>query len=74
MICSGQPNKDYVDVAVRHVFFKQGIMGVKLKIMLPHDPSGKFGVKIIPADQITIRDAKSDEKDEEEIRTAPQQQ
>jgi len=33
MICSGQPKLDFVDVAVRHVFFKQGIMGVKVKIM-----------------------------------------
>jgi len=73
MIHSGQPQKDYVDVAVRHVFFKQGIMGVKVKIMLPHDPTGKFGVKIPYADQVIIREPKSDEKDEEEIRTAPPQ-
>jgi small subunit ribosomal protein S3e len=73
MICSGQPNKDFVDVAVRHVFFKQGIMGVKLKIMLPHDPTGKYGVKTLPADIITIRDPKKDDKDEEEIKTAPPQ-
>lgn len=75
MICSGQPNKDFVDVAVRHVFFKQGIMGVKVRIMLPHDPTGKFGVKIPMADQVIIREPKGDDKDEEELRTAaPQQQ
>jgi len=74
MICSGQPNKDFVDVAVRHVFFKQGIMGVKVRIMLPHDPTGKFGVKIPMADQVIIREPKGDDKDEEELRTAPPQQ
>jgi len=75
MIHSGQPQKDYIDVAVRHVFFKQGIMGVKVKIMLPHDPQGKFGVKIPIADKVEIKDPKYDDKDEEEIRTAaPQQQ
>lgn len=75
MIHSGQPQKDYIDIAVRHVFFKQGIMGVKVKIMLPHDPQGKFGVRIPIADRVEIRDPKYDDKDEEEIRTAaPQQQ
>jgi len=73
MICSGQPNKDFVDVAVRHVFFKQGIMGVKVRIMLPYDPTGKFGVKIPMADQVIIREPKGDDKDEEELRTAPPQ-
>jgi small subunit ribosomal protein S3e len=46
MISSGQPRLDYVDESVRHVFFKQGIMGVKVKIMLPHDPTGKNGPKL----------------------------
>jgi len=74
MICSGQPMKDYVDVAVRHVFFKQGIMGVKVKIMMPHDPTGKNGVKVPFADKVEIKDPKYEDKDEEEIRTVPVQQ
>jgi small subunit ribosomal protein S3e len=74
MIHSGQPQKDYIDVAVRHVFFKQGIMGVKVKVMLPHDPTGRFGVKIPIADRVEIRDPKLDDKDEEEIRVAPPSQ
>jgi len=51
-------------------------MGVKLKIMLKHDPTGKEGVKVLPADVIEIRDptSKKDDKDNEEIRTAPAQQ
>ncbi len=43
MICTGQPKNDFLDVIVRHVFFKQGIMGVQVKIMLPYDPQGRFG-------------------------------
>jgi len=69
MICTGQPKLDFLDVAVRHVSFKQGIMGVKVKIMLPHDPTGKAGVKAILPDIVDIRDPKPDD-DEPEIRTA----
>ena len=43
-------------------------MGVKIKIMLPYDPTGKFGCKIPIPDLVTIKDPKSNE-DEEEIRT-----
>ncbi|EGR31795.1 hypothetical protein IMG5_102040 [Ichthyophthirius multifiliis] len=69
MICTGQPRKDYVDVAVRHVFFKQGIMGVKVKIMLPYDPTGKFGVRTPIPDNVVINEPKRDDNDKE-IRTA----
>ena len=33
MISSGQAKKDYLETAVRHVLLKQGVMGVKVKIM-----------------------------------------
>lgn len=29
---------EYVDYAVRHVLMRQGVLGVKVKIMLPYDP------------------------------------
>merc|ERR1712110_639763 len=65
MICTGQPKNDYIDVGVRHVFFKQGIMGVKVKIMLPYDPSGRLGgVKDPLPDQIIISAPKAYEADE----------
>jgi len=72
MVCSGQSSKDYIDVAVRHIGFKQGIMGVKVKIMLPHDPTGRFGVKTLLPDIVDIPDVKVTEE-EPEIRTAPGQ-
>lgn len=30
---------DYVDNAVRHVMMRQGVLGVTVSIMLPHDPT-----------------------------------
>lgn len=35
LVSTGHPRKVFVDEAVRHVFFKQGMIGVKVKIMLP---------------------------------------
>lgn len=71
MICTGQPKIDYIDEAVRHVGFKQGIMGIKVRIMLPHDPTGRAGVKTILPDIVEIRDPK-DDSEEPEIREAAQ--
>merc|ERR1719378_1426536 len=30
-------------MAVRHVYLRQGVLGIKVKIMLPWDPTGKAG-------------------------------
>merc|ERR1712038_53185 len=48
MIHSGFPTKGlgYVDTAVRHVLLRQGVLGVKVKILKPHDESGLNGPKI----------------------------
>jgi len=45
MISSGQPCRDYLDVAVRHVMLRQGVLGIKVKIMKAQDPTGKKGPK-----------------------------
>lgn len=65
MVCSGQSRFDYIDTAVRHIGFKQGIMGVKVKIMLPYDPTGRAGVKTLLPDVIEIRDPKPEDEDNE---------
>jgi len=70
MICTGQPRLDFLDEAVRHVSFKQGIMGVKVKIMLPQDSTGKAGVKAILPDNVEFRGPKPADDDEPEIRQA----
>lgn len=71
MISTGQPRLDYIDEAVRHIEFKQGIMGVKVRIMLPHDPTGRAGVKALLPDIVEIREPKNDDT-EPEVRAAQQ--
>merc|ERR1712115_705627 len=34
MVKTGQPVKEYVDVAIRHVLMRQGVLGIKVSIML----------------------------------------
>lgn len=60
MIHSGQPSKDYVDAAVRHVLMRQGVLGIRIRIMLPYDPKGQRGPKVPLPDAVTIFDPKED--------------
>ena len=60
MIKSGQASKEYVDTAVRHVLMRQGVLGIKVAIMLPHDPAGRMGPKKPLSDIVTIIDPKED--------------
>ena len=54
-------NSEYVETAVRHVMMRQGILGVKVAIMLPHDPKGIQGPKSLLSDVITILEPKGDD-------------
>ncbi|KAK6028716.1 ribosomal protein S3 [Ostertagia ostertagi] len=54
MIHSGHPVNDYIQQAVRHVQLRQGVIGIKVKIMLPHDPRGQMGPKNALPDQVQI--------------------
>ena len=62
MIHTGQPKKVFISSAVRHLELKQGIMGIKVKIMLPYNPEvnkGKgFGVGVPLPDVITFKEIK----------------
>lgn len=60
MIKSGQPSIDFVDTGVRHVLLRQGVLGIKIKIMLPHDPSGRKGPRNNLPDAIKILEPKDD--------------
>jgi len=60
MVRSGNGVKHYIDFAVRHIQLKQGVLGIKVKIQLPHDPSGKEGVAVKPSDVVTVLDPKDD--------------
>ncbi|URE02578.1 40S ribosomal protein [Musa troglodytarum] len=62
MISSGQPVNEYIDSAVRHVLLRQGVLGIKVKIMLDWDPKGKQGPTTPLPDLVTIHPPKDEEE------------
>lgn len=54
MIHSGQPSRDFVDYAVRHVLLRQGVLGIKVKIMKGYDPEGQLGPRKPLPDSVQI--------------------
>lgn len=65
MIHSGRPAMDFIDHATRHVLLRQGVLGIKVKIMRASssesDPSGeKAGGKGLP-DSVTIIEPKEEQ-------------
>jgi ribosomal protein uS3 len=61
MIKTGFAVQEYIDSAVRHVLMRQGVLGIKVAIMLPHDPEGKRGPKTPLSDIIKIIEPKEEE-------------
>ena len=55
MVSTGQPKIDMVDEAIRHVQLRQGILGIKVKIMLPPTPQRRL------PDMVTIIEPKEEE-------------
>lgn len=45
---------------MHHVLFRQGVLGVKVKIMLPWDRSGKTGPKNPLPDDVSTVEAKDE--------------
>ncbi|XP_015190724.1 PREDICTED: 40S ribosomal protein S3 [Polistes dominula] len=60
MIHSGEPTNNYVNTATRHVLLRQGVLGIKVKIMLPWDPVGKLGPKDPLPDYVSIAEPKEE--------------
>lgn len=58
LISTGEPKNLYLAEAVRHVLMRQGVLGIKVRIMLAHDPDGKMGPTIPMPDQITVHEPK----------------
>lgn len=56
---AGQAKFEYIDSATRHLNMRQGVLGIKVKIMLPHDPEGKMGPAKPLADTIAVREPKN---------------
>ncbi|PHU11626.1 40S ribosomal protein S3-1 [Capsicum chinense] len=53
---------EYIDSAVRHVLLRQGVLGIKVKIMLDWDPKGKHGPTTPLPDLVTIHPPKEEEE------------
>lgn len=58
MIKTGNACKEFVDEAVRHVLVKQGMLGVKVRIMKATDPEGRIGPKKTLPDIIVVHEPK----------------
>eukprot|EP01068_Selenidium_serpulae_P008688 Selendium_serpulae@DN5049_c0_g1_i3.p1 len=58
MIATGDPVKYYLSKATRTVEMRNGIMGIQVCIMLPHDPEGKQGPKKPLPDAILVYEPK----------------
>lgn len=61
MIHSGQPAEDFIDYATRHVLLRQGVLGVKVKIMRGSDPEGKAGPQKSLPDSVQIIEPKEEQ-------------
>ena len=62
MVSTGQPKLDFIDEAVRHVELRQGVLGVKVKIMMDQEKAaGKFR-KVMP-DFVKIHEPKEEYAD-----------
>lgn len=61
MISAGDPTRTYVDSACQHVLLRQGVLGIKVKIMKEHDPTGKAGPKRQLPDVVKIIEPKEEE-------------
>lgn len=59
MIKSGDAVNQYITKAVRHVLMRQGVLGIKVSIMLPQDPEGRMGPKQNLSDVVTILEPKA---------------
>merc|ERR1712032_776909 len=60
MIKTGHAGQVYTDSAVRHVLLRQGVIGIKVSIMLPHDPEGRTGPSMPLDDAVTIHEPKEE--------------
>ena len=59
-VSTGQPKKDFIDVAIRHVELRQGILGIKVKIMQGTEIGTGATKKVMP-DFIKILEPKDDD-------------
>nr|ANM86224.1 40S ribosomal protein S3-1 [Stygiella incarcerata] len=65
MISSGNPVRYYIDTCVRKVHLRQGVLGVRVSIMLPHDKTGERGPTMPLPDFVDILEPKIFKKEAE---------
>lgn len=58
LIHSGQPKDDYMKQGFTNVMLRQGILGIKVKIMLPYDVEGVLGPSKPMPDKIVVFESK----------------
>jgi small subunit ribosomal protein S3e len=58
LISTGDPKNYYIQESVRHVLMRQGVLGVKVRIMLGYDPTGDRGIERLMPDHIKVLDPK----------------
>jgi small subunit ribosomal protein S3e len=56
LISTGDPKNYYIQESCRHVMMRQGVLGVKVKIMLGYDPTGERGIDRLMPDKIIVHD------------------
>ncbi|KAI5148519.1 small subunit ribosomal protein S3e [Enteropsectra breve] len=59
LIQSGQPAKDYIKTSFTEAKCKQGVIGITVSVMLPHDPEGIKGPSTILPDKIIVLEPKA---------------
>jgi len=72
MVTSGDATKYYIVEAVEHVLLRQGTIGVRVKIMLPYDPTGKAGCSKRLPDIVEVKEPPAEKKDDDEDDVQPQ--
>merc|ERR1719230_2224118 len=60
LISTGEPKKHYIESACRHVLMRQGVLGIRVKIMLAHDPEGRMGPSMPMPDAVIVHEPKPD--------------
>ena len=48
LISTGQPNRDFVDIGMRHVHMRQEVLGIKVKIMMNLKRKVSKSIKVMP--------------------------
>jgi small subunit ribosomal protein S3e len=59
-VSTGQPKHDFIDKAIRHVELRQGMLGLKVKIMGSTEV-GRDGQRVVMPDVIKIMEPKDDD-------------